>query len=393
MTAEHNYDYIIAGCGASGLSLAMHMAADPWYNTKKILLVDHEMKMKNDRTWCFWEKNDGLFESIIYHSWSALNFYGENNQIIKLDISPYQYKMIRGIDFYKHCFDVLNSRQNFDIKISKVKSIESKGKGALLSTNDEVFFGDYIFNSILFENVHESNNFHYLLQHFKGWIIQSETKVFDQKVAGFMDFRVDQSLGTTFAYLLPFDDYTALVEYTYFTEKLLEDEEYEKNLQEYVSGMLGISSFKITEKEFGVIPMTNYPFERYNGNIINIGTAGRMTKPSSGFTFKFIQKNSEFIVRALKSGLFPAQKLSFRSKMFEFYDSTLLNILRYNKLPGRYVFTKLFENCRASQVFQFLDNEGSLINDLRIMKCMPKIVFSKAGFEEIISGFRNRKRK
>ena len=47
------YDYIITGTGASGLMLAYYMAIDPFFDSKKILLIEKEQKQKNDRTWCF----------------------------------------------------------------------------------------------------------------------------------------------------------------------------------------------------------------------------------------------------------------------------------------------------------------------------------------------------
>ena len=39
------------------------------FNDKKILLMDKEPKTKNDRTWCFWEKEAGFFEEIVYKKW------------------------------------------------------------------------------------------------------------------------------------------------------------------------------------------------------------------------------------------------------------------------------------------------------------------------------------
>jgi len=60
------YDYIITGAGCAGLSLAMHMIHSGRFSDKKVLLVDKDPKRANDRTWCFWEKEEGLFQSIVY---------------------------------------------------------------------------------------------------------------------------------------------------------------------------------------------------------------------------------------------------------------------------------------------------------------------------------------
>ncbi len=71
---EGIYDYIIAGAGCAGLSLAMHMIHSGKFRDKKILIVDQSTKTLNDRTWCFWQKEPGLFESIVYKEWRHLFF-------------------------------------------------------------------------------------------------------------------------------------------------------------------------------------------------------------------------------------------------------------------------------------------------------------------------------
>src|SRR5688572_12426028 len=94
-----DYDYIIAGAGCAGLSLLARLIRSNQFNDKKILLIDREPKNKNDRTWCFWEKDTGFFEDLVYCRWNKLWFHGKNFSR-RYEISPYQYKMIRGIDFY-----------------------------------------------------------------------------------------------------------------------------------------------------------------------------------------------------------------------------------------------------------------------------------------------------
>src|SRR5687767_2428332 len=106
MSSPHQYDYIIAGAGCAGLSLLVRMIESGVARDKKILLVDRDPKKKNDRTWCFWEKEPGFFEPLVYHRWQNLRFYNQGFQK-QLDTAPYTYKLIRGIDFYQHCFSVI----------------------------------------------------------------------------------------------------------------------------------------------------------------------------------------------------------------------------------------------------------------------------------------------
>ena len=82
----------------------MRMLRSGKFADKKILLIDKDAKKKNDRTWCFWEKENGFFDEIVFRKWNTVSFLSEEFSS-NMDINPYQYKMIRGIDFYTYCFE------------------------------------------------------------------------------------------------------------------------------------------------------------------------------------------------------------------------------------------------------------------------------------------------
>jgi lycopene beta-cyclase len=173
------------------------------------------------------------------------------------------------------------------------------------------------------------------------------------------------------------------VEYTLFSKELLSAPEYDAGLKSYINTFLPGISYKITEKEFGTIPMTNQAFPRNNGKIIQLGTAGGQTKASSGYTFRFIQKHSEAIVKELASGK-PNLRLPRLSAKYHFYDSVLLNVLATGKLPGHQVFTRLFSKSKPQDIFQFLDNESSLLQELKLISSLPTLPFLKAGMEQLL---------
>lgn len=375
-------DYIIAGAGCAGLSLAVHMIHSGQFGNKKILIIDKETKERNDRTWCFWETETGLFDSIVYKKWSKAWFHGEKFSGL-LELSPYQYKLIRGIDFYMYCFHLIRQHPNFEIRMGDIQEIRSERGQSWVMADGEKIVADYIFNSILFEKPVLRKEDYYLLQHFKGWTIETEKPVFNPGEATLMDFRVSQQHGTTFVYVMPFSPTRALVEYTLFTENLLAPGQYEEGLRDYITNFLHIESYKIEEEEFGIIPMTNHKFPSANGGIINIGTAGGQTKASSGYTFRFIQKHSARIVRNLIKRGNPFIALPGGPKRFKFYDSTLLHILKHNKLPGHVIFTRLFRKNKPPQVLGFLDNESSLSDELKIISSLPTLPFLKAALKQV----------
>lgn len=375
-----NYEYIIAGAGCAGLSLAVHMIRSGKFNDKKILIVDKEEKIKNDRTWCFWETEPGLFEDIVYKKWDLVWFYGENFSE-KLKLQPYQYKLIRGIDFYKYCFDLIRQQKNITVQFGEVQIIIGTKDETSIILNGQKFFGKYIFNSILFDKPVLKKNEYWLLQHFKGWMIETDNPVFNPSEATLMDFRVSQHYGTAFVYCMPFTVSKALVEYTMFTKDLLRPDQYDEGLKKYIEQFLKTGSYKIEEEEFGIIPMTNHRFPAHSNNIINIGTAGGQTKASSGYTFRFIQKHSAAITKQLTESEKPFAALS--KGRFHFYDSTLLHILHHNILPGKHIFTNLFKKNKPQQVLRFLDNESSLKDELKIISSLPAFPFLKAALQQL----------
>lgn len=383
-----SYDYIIAGAGCAGLSLLMRMMQDAFFSQKRILVVDASGKTRNDRTWCFWEKEPDIFESIVLHSWNKLEFFSENYSA-ELSISPYVYKMIQGLSFYNFVKSEAERHSNVHWLQETIHGLASAatdadGKplaGIVLA--DRKIYAGYVFNSILFEPVRPGPHQYYLQQHFKGWTIQTKEPVFDPGKATFMDFRVSQEHGTTFMYMLPTSATTALVEYTLFTKDLLPSESYDRALKEYIAEYLHIPEYEIIHEEFGIIPMTNALLPQTNGGIVYIGIAGGQVKASSGYAFRFIQKKTAVIVDALKNGRAVSVKAGFPDVKGLLYDSTLLHILYHQKMEGSAIFSRIFKHNQASDVLAFLDNESSLFTDLKIMSSVPTAVFLPVALREL----------
>ena len=375
----------------------MRMMKEPYFRDKKILVIDQSPRIENDRTWCFWEKVPGLFEPIVHHQWRKIHFYANEFSEL-LAISPYQYKMIMGIDFYTYVQTEAKNHSNIEWLNEKVNAISNIGEKAIVELENETITADFVFNSILFnknfltpplvlvppEKEGRGVSNYLLLQHFKGWLIETKDPVFDSETATFMDFRISQEEGTAFMYVLPISSTTALVEYTLFTEKLLPPESYEIALKSYIGNTLKISEYTISHEEFGVIPMTNHRFSLEEGRIVNIGVAGGQVKGSSGYAFQFIQKRTEQIVQSLIGKGHPFIKETWNTKKGKLYDSVLLNVLYNNKMKGDKIFTLIFQKNPPQRVLRFLDNETNFWEDFQIMQSVPTRIFLPAAFNEIV---------
>lgn len=378
----NDYDYIISGAGAAGLSLLYRLMQHRSFDHKKILVVDKEPKNKNDHTWCFWEKQPGIFEPVVHQKWQQVYFFS-NDYSALINLEPYYYKMIRAVDFYEYVISKAIERVNITFKYGNVQAAGNEGDKGLIVLDGETYTASYVFNSILFTKPAIPHDKYYLLQHFKGFVIETPEAAFNPEEATLMDFRVSQQHGTTFVYVLPINENRALVEYTLFTKQLLNNADYTDALHNYISNFLRINDYKVVEEEFGVIPMTNMKFVKQVGRVINIGTAGGQTKGSSGYTFQFIQKHSEKLVSELLRFGYPKNEDDFTDGRFKIYDSTLLNVLSKEKVPGDKIFENLFRKNPVDRVLRFLDNESSFEDEINIMATMPRSVFLKAALQEI----------
>lgn len=381
---NQNYDYIIAGAGAAGLSLIMHLIDANMHDGKKVLLIDKEQKTNNDRTWCFWQKEKSLYEDIVFKKWTTLKSYGPDFAKEE-SIAPYTYKMIRGIDFYQYCFDKIKTQPNIEIITATIKSITTNTNTATVVASGKEYVGTYVFTSILLQEPKLNNKQNYLLQHFKGQIIETTQPAFTPEAATYMDFRVSQHHGTTFGYVLPFTPTKALVEYTLFTANTLTNEEYNEGLRNYIETFLQIKNYKVVEEEQGIIPMTDYDFKKADGNIIYLGTAGGNTRGSTGYTFSYIQKHSKALVAALKENKHPATIKNTISKNGKFYDSVFLAVLATNKVSGQDLFSRILKRKKITKLLSFLDDDNIFANDVQIMWTQPKWPFMKAAMKKILS--------
>lgn len=375
------YNYIILGSGLSGLLIAYRMANDAWFDEKSILIIDKEIKNQNDRTWCFWEEPNGEFDSILSKTWEKA-FVANHDFQKSFDLNPYLYKMIRSSDFYQLVIDKIASKKNFSLLNDSITNWKTTQKLVEVTGEKGTYSTDFVLNSFLDVNpILSQKKYPYLKQHFIGWFIKTKIEAFDDSEVTFMDFTIEQNGNTRFMYVLPTSKTEALFEYTLFSEDLLEKNEYEKAIEQYLQN-LGITDYEIVEKEAGNIPMTCFPFHKQNSErILFIGTAGGWTKASTGFTFFNSKIQSEKLVKFLKTN---QDLIQFHQKnRYWLYDLILLEVLHKNNKLGAQLFGTLFQKNSLQNIFQFLNEEGTLFSDLKVMLTLPKWLFIKASFRAL----------
>ena len=382
MKEDLTYEYIIAGMGCAGLSLAMQLK-ESGVAFNRVLLLDKDLKNKNDRTWCFWtKKKTNWFDAIVFKKWRHFSFKSDGFEK-RFDLEPYAYVMVRGLDFYEYCLTELKKDARFEFITDEILALKSESEWAVLNTSTQSYKAQYVFNSAFRKLSVKKNQVNYV-QHFKGWLIESPEPVFDEACTVFMDFSPEQQNDCRFVYVIPFSKTIALVEYTGFSNRAISTTAYNEALDTYLTSNLKLASYKLLESEQGEIPMTEGDFTNpYGDRVINIGTAGGNSKPSTGYTFYFIQKHTEAIIQQLKNGS-KQFKMPVREKRFLIYDKILLDVLNKKTVPAKKVFTALFQKNDLQHLLAFLNEESNIKQDLKIMRSVPIGAFAASAIRKLI---------
>jgi len=379
---DHHYDFVIVGSGLAGLQLALALSEEAFFADKKIALVDKCSKSTNDKTWCFWEEGKGKWDSLIHQSWKK-GFFISDQRHISLDLSPYTYKMIKSIDFYNYAKRQLKSHNSIYFIKDTITSLEENKSTVLAIGEVQTYTASHVFDSRIPTDFFESDNKTVKIhQHFKGWMIETETRQFNPEAFTMMDYRLKWKNSTSFTYILPISTTKAFIEYTFFTPFTVEENVYDKQLKDYIDNYLKLKDYKITEIEMGDIPMTNFPFNKYHTDkITKIGTGAGWVKPSTGYSFKHTEKKVKRILQNLKEGKIPSKNTL--NKKFYYYDKVFLKVLEQENEKGEWVFEQFYHKNDIQDIFKYLDEETNLFQDLKIMGSLYSSTFIKAFFKSL----------
>ncbi|WP_033955940.1 lycopene cyclase family protein [Psychroserpens jangbogonensis] len=381
MTGSSHFDYIIIGNGLAGFQLALKLSEESHFKDKQIALIDPSEKNTNDKTWSFWQTESSLWNSIIHKSWKKASVITSKKEI-DLELNPYTYNSVKSLDFYREAKAQLNKKENIQFIIEKVTSVK-ENESVLVTTNKNTYSASHVFDSrVPDEFSTEKNNSVSIIQHFKGWVIKTENNCFDETKVVMMDYRLKDGEQTTFMYVLPFSKTEALVEFTYFTENLVDEHVYDNYIKTYIKNYLQIDHYSIIETEQGQIPMTNYDFSKFNTNTVTkIGTGGGWVKGSTGYSFKLTEKKVAKIIENIKANKTPSSNL-FRSK-YKFYDKVFLKVLKDENHKGEWIFKQFYSKNSVQTMFRFLDEESTFLEEVKIMWSLFSWSFIKAFFKTL----------
>ena len=349
------FDYVIIGGGCAGLSLAYELDLHQKLNEKTLAIIEPRTEYKRDKTWSFWKVSSHSFEDCVKKSWKEFSIKtSSDSKVIKCDSFPYQ-SIDSGL-FYNKINDRLGKNKN----IKFFKNIKD------LNTNNS-----FIFNSVPSLQDVGSN----IWQHFHGIEIETNEEFFNESTVDLMDFNCDQRNNVHFFYVLPFSKNKAMIETTWLSKEDKSLKDYESQIKNYIN-RLGLKDYKINFKEEGSIPLF-HPINEKEKNRINIGTAGGMTRLSTGYTFLNIQEHSKFIRMNIEN-IQNTKKYEI-GKKYQFLDKIFLRVLEKHPEKMPHIFFNMFGTSSIAAI-KFLSNKSNVLEDLSIISKMPKWIFIRSIF-------------
>lgn len=373
-----DWDVAVVGAGAAGLSLAMRLARPPAGSrpvTAVLLTAPPGPLRPARRTWCYWEEGEGPYDEALTASWQRLRVRAPDGTPAETAIGPERYKMLRSDRFEELAERAIAASPGVTRLEAVVERIEPVPGGAVVHARlpDEgpiTVGARWVLDSRPPPRLPPARTT--LLQHFRGWFVRTGRPVFHPAVVELMDFRTPQPAhGLSFGYVLPTGPREALVEYTEFSRRPLDPDAYDRALHHYTADVLGAGSYEVVAREEGVIPMTDGSFPRRTAPcVFRIGAAAGATRPSTGYTFGTVQRQTRAVAAALHAGRrpLPPRPHSARSRLM---DAVLLHALDHGRVDGPAFFTRLFGSVPGPRLLRFLDGRTSLREDLTIGLHVP----------------------
>lgn len=364
------YDIIIIGAGCSGLSLAYRLASSSF----KVCIFDsHDNTNRIRKTWSYWDVYNHPFKHLEINKNKKLKISFQDE--VNLDCSKYNYVSIDSKDFDEFIFAEINNSNNIDIKFnSAIENIEDNKSKFFITSDNEEYEASYIFDSRPESQKKEME------QVFKGLFVK-----FDHSIENFIPSLMDFSNHSDFHffYCLPMDKDTYLFETTYFTQHEKDPAYLVDEIHSYIQSKYD-SPYQIVREEFGRIPLsTIIPHTDSTSNYTKLGIASGATRASTGYTFLNIQKQCDEYIKKINGEKFIEYHTSLKQVILRKMDNVLLMIIKDHPHLSKSILYQLFEKNNSNTVIRFLSDIPSLVDIVKIIMSMPKLIFIKYAIKSL----------
>ncbi len=370
---HYDADFIIAGGGLSGLSMAYRMLPYLKARNKTLMILEQRERYVQDKHWCGWAHIKHPFEHLVEKTWSTL-ITSHQHKKHEHGLKNTQYRIIASKRFYDYVLDVLGKSKQVDLRLGvDITSVSSQQ----VQTKQQTFSCHQVMDA----RSHSPHQQHVgkdsLLQTFYGWRIRTAVPTFNPNQAHFMEFCADQAQGLSFLYCLPFSEVEAIVEPTYFqhTNDRYPKSHYYELMTHYLQQTFALDEFDVLEEESGALPMT---IEQYHDPAIpSIGSMGGLMRPSTGYGFDAIMMHQERLLKHLaQTDTIPCLRPHRASLLW--MDKIFLRVLSRHPDLAAKVFMSLFEHTPIDRIARFMSGSCHRLDPLSVIMGVPKIPFIKA---------------
>ncbi|NIJ12293.1 lycopene beta-cyclase [Saccharomonospora amisosensis] len=375
---------VIAGAGLSGLTLAAHLTRRP--PRCEVLIVDDGGKDITAAGWGSWSDRPGLLDTAARHHWDRVHVHALGRSRL-LDLGAYRYRYVRGADLAATVTPMLESAPGFrrvrghvdDIVEAGVEAGVGTGGAARVVVDGEPTEARWVFDSVLGPSDPPPAD---AVLVFRGWHLETEAEVFDPRVPTLFDFRTPRSVGASFVYVLPFGGRHALVEHTTFAAPAVacvaaDSDTQRAALAEYLDTVLRVGRYRVEREEAAALPLSAQPVRRRRGHVLAIGTAAGLLKPSTGYAYERIQRDSVAIADSLAEHGHPFA-VAEPSRRHRLLDGALLDVITARPSELERAFARLFDRSSAEPVLRFLDERTSVREEAALFTALPAVEYARA---------------
>ncbi len=361
--SEH-YDYVIAGAGLAGRSLAYFLSRDERTSRRRILLIESPDEYPH-RTLSYWTDGEpplGLASGAAYRRLRISTGSTEETY----DLRKYAVRVTSSREVFAAMDPHLQGNDSLVWVTGRVGSVRGGRRSAKVTLEDgRRFTADYVFDSTFSPEGLRPK----LMMHGEGWHIAAPSPVFDVDTATLFDFRTSSKDAVRFFYVLPRSASEALVEVTHLSPRAAPAGiDYAKELTDYLEQVWHLHDFRVAATEGGTIPLALRP-PRPVGRVIPIGTRSGIVKATTGFGFTRILDQSRQLSESLAAGRSPAYTRS--ALRFRAYDKPVIGMWRHRPSKAAGFMASTFAANDADTVLRFLSERTTLTEERAIAGTMP----------------------
>lgn len=375
----YDYDLIIIGAGAAGLSLLLALDDAEYIGTVK--LVERSLGSKNDRIWSFWN-NDSVptyLKAIVTQEWQKWEISVDDCNY-PMSHPYHRYCSIRSESLMDLAQQRVQAKTHFDIEFdSDVVSVESTNELALVTTKNGQLTARWVVDTRPPPiKMHHDG----LLQCFYGEEIVTDSDVFNTSTVKLMQQLASSELGIEFIYILPFSTNHALIEFTCFSPTIIERTILQARLKSRMHDIIGSQKYKVEREECAVLPMygINENTDNKNKRLIYAGIAGGAMRASTGYSFLACQKWAKQCATELNSKQFLSATSTLSpctpiGSVYQKMDTLMLAVLRNDMHIGVTIFMQMFKKVKPERFVRFMTEQATIIDFICVIWAMPKRAF------------------